>query len=401
MSTSRSDVVVVGGGIVGLATAHRLLEARPDLRVTVLEREGRVGTGQSSRNSGVLHAGLYYAPGSAKARWSREGREALERFCDEHDVPVLRCGKLVVAVSEDELPGLRALAHRARTNGVEIEELDAAGCSELEPAVAAVAGILSPRTSVTDFGRVSEALGEAIEARGGTIVTDAEVRSVTSAGAGAARIVSTAGAFEARVAITSAGLQADRLARRSGLRPGARIVPFRGAWLRIRPGRSDVVSRNIYPVPRPGLPFLGVHLTPRIDGGLWIGPNAVLALAREGRRPWSVDPRDLVTTAVQPGAWRLARREWRTAVEEVSRDLSVHRMMDEVRRYVPDLADGDVEAGTWGVRAQWLTRDGQLVDDFRIERAGRVLHVLNAPSPAATAALSIGADLRDRALALL
>lgn len=401
MGVQQVDVAVIGGGIVGLATAYQLLLSRSGLRVVVLERRDRVGLEQSSRNSGVLHAGLYYAPGSAKARWSRDGKEALERFCDHHGIPVKRCGKLVVAVDKAELPGLRALAVRARANGVEVEELDAAGCRALEPAVAAIAGIHSPRTAVTDFWLVCEALRRSVEDLGGSVVTSAEVVSMRDAGSGSIMIESTVDPFSARVAISCAGLQADRLARRSGVDPGAGIIPFRGAWLRVREHQVGVVSRNIYPVPKPGLPFLGVHLTPRVDGGLWIGPNAVLALAREGSRPWSVDARDLLATMAQPGAWRLVGREWRTAIGELSRDLSLHRMMEQVRRYVPSLADEDVEVGSWGVRAQSLTGDGRLVDDFRIERFGRVLHVLNAPSPAATASLSIGAELRTRALALL
>lgn len=400
-SGTRFNVVVIGGGIIGLATAHRILESRPDLRVAVLERSERVGTGQSSRNSGVLHAGLYYAPGSAKARWSREGKAALERFCADNGIPVRRCGKIVVAITPAELPRLRALADRARSNGVPIEELDAAACRELEPEVAAIAGIHSPETAVTDFSHVCEALQRSIEGRGGRVLTGAEVHSAQQPETGPIRIDSGAGPFETEAVVACVGLQADRLARRSGIDAGARILPFRGAWLRVVPERAGIVTRNIYPVPRPGLPFLGVHLTPRLDGELWIGPNAVLALAREGRRPWSIDIRDVVSTAGQPGTWRLAGREWRTAVSEVSRDLSLHRMMREVRRYVPSLLDHDVEAGTWGVRAQLVTRDGSLVDDFRIEQDGRMLHVLNAPSPAATASLSIGAYLRDRVLGLL
>jgi (S)-2-hydroxyglutarate dehydrogenase len=401
MTTVRVDIAIVGGGIVGLATAHRILEQRPDLRVVVLEREHRVGSGQSSRNSGVLHAGLYYAPGSAKARWSTEGKVDLERFCDEHGVPLLRCGKLVVAVSPSELAALDALAARARANGVQISELDPAACRELEPQVTALAGIHSPRTSVTDFGLVCEALQRVIEVAGGTIRLGAEVLRITQPDHGPVRIETGDGAVSAGAVVVCAGLQADRLARSSGLALRERIVPFRGSWLRVRAHRADVVSTNIYPVPRPGLPFLGVHLTPRIDGALWIGPNAVLAPAREGRRPWTVDARDLGATLGHRGSWRLALREWRVAASEVRRDLSLRAMMRAVRAYVPSLADTDVEVGPWGVRAQLVARDGRLVDDFRIVRDRRVLHVLNAPSPAATASLSIGAQLRDDALALL
>jgi L-2-hydroxyglutarate oxidase len=399
--TAHVDVAVVGGGIVGLATAHRILERRPDLRVTLLEREGRLASGQSSRNSGVLHAGLYYTPGSAKARWSTEGKAELERFCDANGVPVLRCGKLIVAVRPSELPALRGLAERARTNGVRIDELDAAGCQQLEPEVAAIAGIHSPTTSVTDFGQVCEALGATIGRAGGVVRLDTQVLRISRTESGPTRIETSRDDLTASVVVVCAGLQADRLARHSGLRTPDRIIPFRGSWLRVRAHRAGIVKRNVYPVPSPGLPFLGVHLTPRVDGDIWIGPNAVLAPAREGRRAWSVSARDLTTTALHPGTWRLAAREWRTAVDEVRRDLFLRAMMRAVRAYVPSLEDHDVEVGPWGVRAQLVARDGRLVDDFRIERDGRVLHVLNAPSPAATASLAIGARLCDDVLALL
>lgn len=396
-----ADVAVVGGGILGLATAHRILESRPSTRITVLERAAATGTGQSSRNSGVLHAGIYYAAGSAKAQWSSAGKAAMERFCDEHGIPVLRRGKLVVAVDESELPGLKGLAVRARANGVPIEELDAAACRHLEPAVGAIAGILSPGTSNTDFGLVCAALERIIRNAGATIRTDSEVISISRTDGRSIRIRSTAGDLEARSVVVCAGLHADRMAIRSGLRLDERIVPFRGSWLKVREGLRDIVHRNIYPVPQPGLPFLGVHLTPRIDGELWIGPNAVLAPAREGRGRWSPNRSDLRDMARHPGLWRLGAREWRTAAGEVTRDLSVHRMMRMVRRYVPSLEPADVERGPWGVRAQLLGRDGRLVDDFRIHRDGPVLHVLNAPSPAATASLSIGAHLRDEVLMVL
>lgn len=395
------SVVVVGGGIIGLATAHRLLEARPGLDVVVLERLRRTGLGQSSRNSGVLHAGLYYPPGSAKAVWSRRGKAELERFCDEHDVPVVRCGKLVVAVERSELEDLRRLGERARANGVDVSDVSGDECRAMEPEVSAIAGILSPNTAVTDFGLVCAALERAIASAGGTVLTGQEVLSITDEPSGAVRVETMSLSIAARAVVACAGLQADRLAGRSGITLRERIVPFRGNWLRVRPARAGIVRRNIYPVPRPGLPFLGVHLTPRIGGEIWIGPNAVMATARDGAHPWSIAPRDLATTLAHPGTWRLARREWRAGVGELVRDLSLHAMMRTVRRYVPSLEDHDVEAGPWGVRAQLLARDGRLVDDFRIERHGRVLHVLNAPSPAATACLAIGARLRNDVLEML
>jgi (S)-2-hydroxyglutarate dehydrogenase len=418
------DVAVIGGGIVGLATAHRLLEQQPGRRVVVLEREAEVGRHQSSRNSGVLHAGLYYTPGSAKARWSRAGKPLMERFCAEHGVPVERTGKVVVAVDVAELPGLHQLAERARANGVEIHQLDAAGLREHEPYVSGIAGLWTPETAVTDFGAVCQALAAAIRDAGGEVRTDTEVVDVeqrgevvhlaTSQGAPSDapdhRLGSSAtrpadptartGELTARVMVACAGLRADRLAAMTGRRPAAQIVPFRGAWLRLRPDRRHLVRGNIYPVPTGGgLPFLGVHLTRRIDGEVWIGPNAVLALAREGSRPWTASPRDLVDTVRFPGFWQLARRHLGAGMGEIWRDAAISVMIREVQRYVPDIRREDVRRGPWGVRAQLLSPDGSLVEDFMIDEGGpasRVLHVLNAPSPAATSALAIADDLRER-----
>jgi len=387
------DVAIVGGGLVGLATAMQLLEQRPDLRVTVLERDSAVGTGQSSRNSGVLHAGLYYTPGSAKARWCTAGRLRMERFCEEHDVPLLRNGKVVVAVQPDELPRLAGLAERARINGVRIRELSAEETHELEPNVTALAGIHSPDTCVTDFGLVAQAMARRIRAAGGEIRTDSEVVSIDQHDHRPIRLNSRTGTIEARAVVACTGLQADRTAREAGVDLPERILPFRGSWLRLRPAKRQLISANIYPVPAPGLPFLGVHLTPRVDGEVWIGPNAVLALAREGRRPWSIDARDLRASLGFTGLWRLARQHPSVAFGEVFRDLWLRATIREVQRYVPEIGIGDVERGPWGVRAQLTDRDGGLVEDFRFERQGRVLHVLNAPSPAATSSLMIGDEL--------
>jgi (S)-2-hydroxyglutarate dehydrogenase len=393
----RYDVAVVGGGIVGLATAYQLLVARPDLSVIVVERDERVGTGQSSRNSGVLHAGLYYPPGSAKARWCRSGKAQLERYCAEHGVAVERSGKVVAAVSPSELPGLRALAERARTNGVEVHELDARGVRDHEPHVTAVAGLWSPTTAVTDFGAVCRSLATAITSVGGEVVTGAEVIDLVEA-ADEVRLTTRGGDVRAAQVVTSAGLQADRVARLNGADGDERIVPFRGSWLELRPDRRHLVRGNIYPVPGGGLPFLGVHLSRRVDGSVWIGPNAVLALAREGSGPWSVDARDLAATLRFPGSWRLATKHRGTAMRELWRDRVLPATVREVQRYVPEIRLEDVRRGPWGVRAQLLGSDGELVDDFTIRRSRRVLHVVNAPSPAATACLAIGEALRDRVL---
>lgn len=397
---SRADVVVVGGGIVGLATGYRLLEARPDLRVTVLEREPDVGRWQSSRNSGVLHAGLYYTPGSAKARWCTTGKRQLERFCDDHGVPVERNGKVVAAVDPGELPGLQALAGRARQNGVEIHELpDRAAVHEHEPHLDAIAGLWSPTTAVVDFATVCDVLAARITDLGGQLHTGTEVIDLDDRDR-EVRVTTDRGPIEAAQVVTCAGLQADRLAATTTTDLGPlRIVPFRGSWLRLRPERAHLVHGNVYPVPvGGGLPFLGVHLTRRIDGQVWIGPNAVLALAREGPTPWSASWRDLRDTLSFPGLYRLAVRHAGTAIGELWRDRIVRATMREVRRYLPDLTVDDVERGPWGVRAQLMHRDGRLVEDFTLRRTGRILHVLNAPSPAATASLAIGAALRDQLL---
>jgi (S)-2-hydroxyglutarate dehydrogenase len=395
------DVAIVGGGIVGLATAHRLLEARPDLDVVVLEAEEQVGMHQSSRNSGVLHAGLYYPPGSDKARWSVTGKAQLERFCAEHGIRVARTGKVVVATDRSELPALRALAERARTNGVVIEELDTDGLRLHEPHVRGVAGLWSPGTAVTDFAEVTRVLAEVVIAAGGHVRTSTRVLDLADR-PDAVRVTTSSGGLEARTVVTCAGLQADRLAAMTGSPSDERVVPFRGSWLRLRPELTHLVRGNIYPVPTgAGLPFLGVHLTRRLDGEVWIGPNAVLAGSRHGRTPWSVDPRDAAETARFRGTWKLASRHLGTGLGELWRDRSLRAMIRAVQRYVPAIGVDDVERGPWGVRAQLVGRDGELIDDFALRASGRVLHVMNAPSPAATASLAIGADLRDRVLGRL
>jgi (S)-2-hydroxyglutarate dehydrogenase len=391
------DVVVVGAGIVGLATAHQLLERRPTLRITVLEAEPRVAAHQSSRNSGVLHAGLYYPPGSAKARWCREGKRELERFCADHGVPVRRAGKLVVAVERAELPRLAELADRARTNGVEVETVGPDGIRDHEPHAVGVGALWSPTTAVTDFATVAEALRRRVEARGGEVVLDTPVTGLTER-VDRVRVSSPGGTIGGRVVITCAGSWADRLAAMGGRPTPERIVPIRGSWLELRPGLRHLVRGNVYPVPQPGLPFLGVHLTRRIDDRVWVGPNAVLAAARDGSRGGAARWRDLADTLRFGGSWRLARRHARTAVAEVVRDRLLRATLREVARYVPGIGPEDVRRGPWGVRAQAVRPDGTLVEDFEIRGSGRLLHLLNAPSPAATAALAIGDELARRAL---
>jgi (S)-2-hydroxyglutarate dehydrogenase len=389
------DVVVVGAGIVGLATAHRVLEARPGARVTVVEREPRVAAHQSSRNSGVVHAGLYYPPGSAKARWCRAGKAELERFCVEEGVPLERTGKLVIAVDRDELPALRELAARARRNGVEVEEVGPDGIRDHEPHAAGLAAVWSPETAVTDFAAVAEALRARIEDRGGEVRLDTTVDAIEEDPSGVG-VTTSSGRLGAEAVVACAGAWADRVAAMTGEPPSARIVPIRGSWLELRPGLSHLVRGNIYPVPRPGLPFLGVHLTRRLDGRVWIGPNAVLAAARDGARRGTARWRDLADTLRFPGTWRLGVDHAGTAAGEVFRDRVLAAALREVVRYVPGITRADVRRGPWGVRAQAVRPDGTLVEDFEVHRSGRVLHLLNAPSPAATASLAIGGELARR-----
>ena len=416
------EVVVIGGGIVGLATAHRLLEQRPGLRVVVLEREPEVGRHQSSRNSGVLHAGLYYTPGSAKARWSRAGKPLMERFCAEHGVPFERTGKVVVAVDRAELPALGALAERAGTNGVEVHRLGPAGLRDHEPHVAGVAGLWTPETAVTDFGVVCHALADAIREAGGEVRTDTEVVDLHATRERVDVTTSRGRVVNARSVVVCGGLQADRLLSATATRttdstdatdatgttgttdPTAdvRIIPIRGSWLELRPDQRHLVRGNIYPVPTGGgLPFLGVHLTRRVDGRVWVGPNAVPVFAREGRSPASLDTHDARAVLTYPGSWRLARAHWQVAIGEVWRDRVLAATTRAVQRYVPAIERAHLRRGPWGVRAQLVDRRGRLVDDFTIRELGRTIHLLNAPSPAATSALAIGGELAERALARL
>jgi L-2-hydroxyglutarate oxidase LhgO len=386
---SRVDVLVVGGGIVGLATAYRLADRRPGTTVTVLEKETQVGSHQSSHNSGVLHAGLYYAPGSRKAALCRAGKAAVEQFAEQHGIPVERNGKLVVAVDERELPGLAVLTERAESNGVpDLRTLDRDELREIEPHVDGVRALHSPSTGVVDFGLVCDALASELDVRTGTAVI-----GVTESSDGVV-VATSAGDFEARAAVVCAGLWSSQLARRAGLAADVQIVPFRGTWLALRPSGAALVRGNIYPVPDPELPFLGVHFTRRIDGSVWAGPNAVLSLAE----------RSVLRDALRfPGLWRLGWREARVAGHEF-RLAHMHRAARrELNRYIPELRDEDIDWSNrpWGVRAQAVRRDGSLVDDFVIEGSGRAVWVLNAPSPAATASLAIGDALADEVVTRL
>ena len=399
--SERYDIAIIGGGIVGLATALRLLERKPRLVLAVIEKEPELLLHQSTHNSGVVHAGLYYPAGSRKARLCREGKAELERFAAEHGIPMERCGKLVVAVDRAEVPGLEALATGARANGVPgLEMVGPERMAEIEPHVAGVAGLYSPTTAIIDFGVVGRAYAQEVQARGGEILLSRPVTSIErwSGSAGEDWVVrSASGEVRARAVITCAGLWSDRVAAMTGHAGHERVVPFRGDYLRLRPEARRLVRALIYPVNDPRFPFLGIHLTRRIDGDVWAGPNAVLAFAREGYRLRDVSVRDMREILADRGFLRLAFRFWRAGAAEMLRDIWKPAFAAAVRRYLPELRDEDLVAGPSGVRAQSVRLDGEIVDDFSIGGTGRVLHVRNAPSPAATASLAIGRELAELA----
>jgi len=397
MTIERADVLVVGGGIVGLATAYQLLRRTPDVRLALIEREATLAAHQSGHNSGVLHAGLYYAPGSLKVRLCREGKAELEAFAEAHAIPVRHTGKLVVAVDEAEAPRFEALRARAEANGVPgLEVVGPERIREIEPHVRARRGLWSPTTGIIDFRAVCLALADEIGARGGTIELG---RALTGATERAGGVVAhtTQGDLRTGGLIVCAGLWADQVAARTGDDADPRIVPFRGDYYTLTDDARALVRGLIYPVPDPRFPFLGVHFTTRIDGSVWAGPNAVLALARTGYRRRDVSVRDLAATVTYPGFLRVAARHAWMGAAEMWRDVSKAAFLRALRRYMPELRGDQLRFGPSGVRAQALDRDGTLVDDFRLGGRGRVLHVRNAPSPAATSSLAIGAMLADAA----
>jgi L-2-hydroxyglutarate oxidase LhgO len=387
-------IAVVGGGILGLATARLLATSRPDDEVVVLEKEDALASHQTGHNSGVVHAGLYYAPGSLKARLCTRGRELMKEFCAEKGVAYDECGKVVVATRPDEVAPLRRLHERATTNGVPgLRWLDGAELAEVEPHVAGIAGLHSPHTAIVDFVAVATAMADDVRAAGGEIRTGTPVARVTRHSV-RPRVELPAGeTLEADRVIVCAGLWSDRLARASGEDAEPRIVPFRGEYYALAPERAHLVKGLIYPVPDPSLPFLGVHLTRKFDGSVWLGPNAVLATALEGYRRSAVAWRELYETLAWPGTRRMMRRHWRAGAGELYRSARKRAFISELQRYVPELAVEDAVPAAAGVRAQAVDRDGSLVDDFRLGVTDHVVWVRNAPSPAATSSLAIADEL--------
>jgi (S)-2-hydroxyglutarate dehydrogenase len=396
MASPRDRTAVIGGGIVGIATALALAE-RGHAPV-VLEAEDGLARHQTGHNSGVIHSGLYYKPGSLKARMCRAGLDSMYRFCAEEGVPTRRCGKLVVAVRADELPRLATLEERGRANGVTLRRLGPAEIKDHEPEVVGLAGLWIDETGVVDYSRVTEAMARRLVRLGGEVRTGHRVVSI--ARDGTAFVISTvASEIRASRLVNCAGLQSDRVARLAGLQPGVRIVPFRGEYYVLRADRRDLVRGLIYPVPDPALPFLGVHFTRGIDDVVEAGPNAVLALRREGYAWSDISVRDIADWAVFPGFWRMSRAQWRNALTEIRRSLSRARFLKSLQELMPALRDEDIERGGSGVRAQAVGIDGRLIDDFFIQSGPGMLHVLNAPSPAATASLAIGREVADRLIA--
>ncbi len=392
MATKTFDTAVIGGGILGLATARSLL-LRGNGSVLTLEAEASLAVHQTGHNSGVIHSGLYYKPGSLKAENCARGREAMYAFCERHEIPHERCGKLVVATSTLERPWLEELERRGTANGLSgLKRLDADRLREHEPHVAGVAGLQVPATGIVDFRRVSEAIADEVRGHGGEIRTGARFLGLHRKG-GMLALETTAGDYLARNLINCAGLQSDRVARLCGVEPSVRIVPFRGEYYRLEPSRESLVRNLIYPVPDPSFPFLGVHFTRMIGGGVEAGPNAVWALKREGYRRTSFSAADTASALSWPGFWKMAGRHWRTGFGELWRSWNKGAFVRALQRLLPAIEPADLTPHGAGVRAQAVARDGRLLDDFAIERAENQLHVLNAPSPGATASLAIGETL--------
>jgi L-2-hydroxyglutarate oxidase LhgO len=389
------DIVVVGGGIVGLAVAREILGRHPGKKLALLEKETELGQHQTGHNSGVIHSGIYYAPGSMKAKACVAGARLLMQYCDKRGIPYRLCGKVIVATDEEELPRLETLYQRGLENQVPgLRMVDGDELRELEPHVAGIRALWSPNTGIVDYGQVAASYANDVRELGGIIRRDHEVTAIARK-AGKSLVTTPKAEFEAGLVVTCAGVYADRVSMLTGSPAVPRVVPFRGDYYILNPESAHLVRSNIYPVPDPRFPFLGVHFTPRMNGDIWLGPNAVLAFSREGYRFRDIRPRDLVDMFGYSGFRRFARTNWQTGRDEMARDLSRKLFLKTLQRYIPELTADDLLPGPSGVRAQALTEDGKLVDDFVFDRGDGVLHVRNAPSPAATSSLQIGSMIVD------
>jgi L-2-hydroxyglutarate oxidase LhgO len=392
------DIVIVGGGIVGLATARDLLMRRPGSRVAILEKEPAIGQHQTGHNSGVIHAGVYYAPGSLKARLCSEGREKTYQYCEEKGIRYEKCGKLIVAVDESELGRLQDLWDRATANGVPgLRMVGPEEIREIEPHAAGIKGIFSPETGIVNWSEVARHYADDVTKAGGEILTSHEVAGMRRKGDWVLLKTTFDEIIPTRYLITCAGLQSDRVAAMSGADKSPQIVPFRGDYLKLKPEKTYLTRGMIYPVPDPRFPFLGVHFTKRHDGEVWLGPNAVYAFARQGYGKLDFNLRDNLETVMFPGFWKMVSKHWKMGSDEMIRDFSKKLFVETCKKYVPDVTEDDCLPGPSGVRAQALGSDGSLVDDFIIQTSDRIFHVRNAPSPAATSSMAIGRAIADKA----
>jgi L-2-hydroxyglutarate oxidase len=389
------DVAIVGGGIVGLATGLALTRRFPESRLLLLEKERQWASHQTGRNSGVIHSGIYYKPGSLKASLAREGNRAMVEFCREHDIPHDVCGKVIVAIEPAELPLLEALFQRSHQNGLDTSRLEATELKQIEPHVSGLAAIRVPSTGIVNYGQVSEVMARILQERGAELHTKAEVVHIETSG-DIVELSTPRDTQHAHVMVNCAGLQSDRLARLAGVDPGMKIVPFRGEYYKLKAERRYLVKHLIYPVPNPNFPFLGVHFTRMIDGAVEAGPNAVLSLKREGYTRSDFNLKDFAEVVAYAGMRRLTARYWREGIQEIVRSFSKATFVRSLQRLVPEIRAEDLEPAPAGVRAQALRPDGSLVDDFHILAQRRAVHVLNAPSPAATASILIGETIVDR-----
>ncbi len=385
----KADVAIVGGGIIGLATAYQLTEMYPDKRVVVLEKEDGLAHHQTGHNSGVLHSGIYYRPGSLRAENCRSGKEAMQKFCAENGIAHEICGKVIVAIEEAELPALEKIYERGQANGVGCEMIDADRLNELEPHTAGIRAIHVPSAGIVNYGQVCECLARHVQERGGEVVTGAKVTGIHH-GSSELTVQSPAVEVTAKYLVNCGGLQSDRVTKLGGVKPDVKILPFRGEYYELRPEAYHLCRNLIYPVPDPKFPFLGVHFTRMIDGTVECGPNAVLAFAREGYRRRDVNLYDLFESLTYSGFLRLALKYWRTGVGEMWRSISKAAFLRALQRLIPEIQNDDIYAAPAGVRAQAVSPDGTIVDDFMIQTHERIVNVGNAPSPAATSSLNVG-----------